>query len=128
MKIGDRSFRILYIEDNEANMRLVAKLLEHHGMQLIEASTPIKGLQLAESQKPDLILLDIQMPEMSGFEVISKLRAMDATREIPVVGLSANAMRADIEKAHAAGFDAYLSKPLDIDKFYEVLNRVLIRG
>jgi CheY-like chemotaxis protein len=88
-------------------------LTQQTRLRLISAELPEAGLQLARAQRPDLILLDIQLPGMDGYEVLRRLRADEGTRDIPVIAVSANAMPADIERGLAAGFDAYLTKPID---------------
>lgn len=119
-------FDILYIEDNPANMRLVERILAlRTDTRLFKAATPRLGLELAQARLPALILLDINLPEMDGFEVLRCLRENPLTRGIPVIGISANAMLKDVERARAAGFDDYLTKPLDIGQFLSVVERNL---
>lgn len=113
---------VLYIEDNPANLRLVAQLLgriEH--IQMLSAHEPMLGLELATEHKPDLILLDINLPGIDGFGVLSQLRQRETTRHIPVIAISANAMPADIAKGLAAGFDEYLTKPINIAELFETI-------
>ena len=108
--------RVLYIEDNIVNISLMQAILSHlPDVELVCTESPQEGLHLAHALKPDLILTDIQLPGMDGLEVLAKLRADEATRAIPVVAVSANALRSDMEAALAAGFQAYLTKPLDLD-------------
>ena len=87
---------------------------------------PADGLQIAFRESPALILLDIQMPEMDGFEVLGQLRTRDATREIPVIAVSANALQSDIDAALAVDFSDYLTKPLDLDRLLSTVTRVRI--
>jgi len=116
--------QVLYIEDNPVNVLLVEAALEREpGVRLVTAPLPELGLDLARADRPDLILLDIQLPSIDGFEVLRRLRAADATRAIPVVAVSANAMPADIQRALAAGFDGYLTKPLDIEQLRTTVRR-----
>ena len=118
-----KSFIVLYIEDNQANLRLVAQLLEQRGnIKFISAQTPSQGLDLANAHRPNLIFLDINLPEMDGYQVFDNLLNNPATRDIPVVAISANAMASDIEKGRNAGFDVYLTKPIDIEHFYQILD------
>lgn len=119
---------VLYIEDNPANMELVARIIRARGDVLVEAQSPRLGLELAEDRRPDLILLDIQMPEMSGFEVLAELQRREATRDIPVIAVSANAMQSDVARARAAGFVDYVTKPFELTAFGDVLDRYLGRG
>ncbi|OHD25970.1 MAG: hypothetical protein A2Y38_19300 [Spirochaetes bacterium GWB1_59_5] len=121
-----RTFSILYIEDNPANLRLVERILEKRGhIRLIEAHTPALGLELAAIHLPDLILMDLGMRDMDGFEVLRLVRESDWGRSMPVMAISAYAMANDIEKGLAAGFVEYLTKPLDIRRFLDTIDRVL---
>ena len=97
-------------------------------VQTLTAALPHEGLTLAAEAAPDLILLDIQLPGIDGFEVLRRLRADVATRRIPVVAVSANAMPADIEDGRAAGFDAYLTKPVELDALLATVQRLLLAG
>ena len=106
------------------NQVVVSRALKHFtGLDLIVEADPHNGLRLAAEKLPDLILLDIMLPQLSGFEVIERLRAEPGTRHIPVVALSANAMPEDMEKAKAAGFDDYLAKPVDIFSLRRVIKQ-----
>jgi signal transduction histidine kinase len=117
---------VLYIEDNPANLRLVTQLLElHTNFQILSAPEPLLGLELATELLPDLILLDINLPGMDGFEVLKKLKHQEVTRDIPIVAVSASAMPKDIEKGITAGFDDYITKPIDIKKFLLTINKYL---
>jgi len=108
--------RVLYIEDNPVNVVLMQAMLERlPGVQLFCAATPSEGLRLAALHLPALVLLDIHLPEMDGFAVLQRLRQQPATAATPVVAVSANALQEDISAAHAAGFTAYLTKPLSLD-------------
>lgn len=117
---------LLYIEDNPANLRLLHKVIDTHtGLLLLEARTAEQGLAIAKEQRPDLIMLDINLPGMSGFEVLRRLQDNPDTCNIPVIAISANAMERDIKKGLDAGFIDYLTKPLVIPKLLELLNSVL---
>lgn len=117
---------VLYIEDNPVNTLLMQAMLARlSGVQTLTAALPLEGLRLAEQAAPDLILLDIQLPGIDGFEVLRRLRAQAATRGIPVVAVSANAMPADIEAGIAAGFVAYLTKPVDLESLLATVERLL---
>lgn len=106
---------VLYIEDNPANLRLVSQLLgRRSNIHLWSAHEPMLGLELAAEHKPDLILLDINLPGIDGYEVLKHLRQREATRDTPVIAISANAMPKDIEKGLEAGFDDYITKPIDV--------------
>ncbi|MFO1271444.1 MAG: response regulator [Rubrivivax sp.] len=117
---------MLYIEDNPVNQVLMEGMLAHRpGITLLQAERPEDGLAIAFEQPPDLVLLDVQLPGMDGFEVLRRLRAHDATRATPVVAVSANAMPDDIAAARRAGFDDYLTKPLDLQRLLEQVDRRL---
>ena len=114
---------VLYIEDNPANLKLVERMLGGRpNMLLITAHTPKLGLEFAFAHRPGLILLDINMPGMNGYEVLTRLRDDPLTAPIPVVAVTAAAMQADRDRANAAGFDAYLTKPLDVQRLFAVLD------
>lgn len=116
--------KILYIEDNPQNMRLVRKILKHAGYSVLEAENGLDGLDVAEKQRPDLILMDVNLPDIDGLEVTARLKAIDHLAAIPVIALTANAMVGDRERALEAGCNDYLPKPvgrqdlLDIVKQY----------
>jgi PAS domain S-box-containing protein len=118
--------RVLYIEDNPANLKLVSQLMgRRRQVHLLTAHTPSLGLELAAAHRPDLILLDINMPGMDGYQLLSVLRADTRLKAIPVVAVTANAMPRDIERGHATSFADYLSKPIDLKHFYAVLDHWL---
>lgn len=120
---------VLYVEDNPANLKLVEQIVARHaGVELLMAPTGSLGLDLARSHQPDLVLLDIHLPDMDGFQVLARLRADEATRHIPAVAVTAQAMPADVRRVHAAGFDDYLAKPLELRRFDELLAQMLLRG
>lgn len=124
-----KEYLVLYIEDNPANIRLVTKLFSKKPhVRLYTAHTPTLGLELAAIKIPDLILLDIQLPEMDGYEVLKKLQANSNTNNIPVIAISANAMPNDIQKAHKAGFNDYLTKPLNVAHFYKTIDEILTKS
>ena len=116
--------RVLYIEDNPVNAMLMEAVLDRvPGLRLVCATLPEVGLELARAEPPDLVLLDIQLPGIDGFEVLRRLRADAPTRAIPVVAVSANAMPGDIERARLAGFDDYLTKPIDFERLLGLVQR-----
>jgi signal transduction histidine kinase/CheY-like chemotaxis protein len=118
--------RVLYIEDNPVNVIIMQAMFERlAGTQLLVAHLPELGLELACAEPPALILLDIQMPGMDGFEVLRRLREGEATRHVPVVAVSANAMHGDLERGMQAGFDAYLTKPVSIETLGGTVRRFL---
>ena len=122
-----RQHSVLYIEDNEVNRMLMAGMLaQRPGIRLLMADLPMPGLALAARERPDLVLLDIQLPGMDGFEVLRRLRAAPATRHIPVAAVSANAMPADRQKAAEAGFIDYITKPIDLPLLLAAVDRLLL--
>jgi len=117
---------VLYIEDNPANLRLVNQLLSHRAnMHMWSAPEPLLGLELAAEHLPDLILLDINLPGMDGYEVLRLLRQQESTRDIPVIAISANAMPSDIEKGMQAGFNEYVTKPINVSALLQIVDEQL---
>lgn len=117
---------VLYIEDNPANMKLVTQLMNRRpNIQLITSLTPELGIELAKAHQPDLILLDLHMPGMTGYQVLEVFKADEALKHVPAIAITANAMPRDIERGKAAGFCEYLTKPLDIRRFFEVVDSLL---
>ncbi|OYY92272.1 MAG: hypothetical protein B7Y41_16550 [Hydrogenophilales bacterium 28-61-23] len=117
---------VLYVEDNPANLRLMQQVLAPRAdIRLLSSGEPLVGLELARDEHPDLIMLDINLPGMSGYEMLKQLQADADTRDIPVLAISANAMPEDIERGLAAGFRAYLTKPLDLARLQMEINRLL---
>ena len=117
---------VLYIEDNPVNQLLMEAMLQQSTqLRMLRAELPEAGLELARTQQPDLILLDIQLPGIDGYEVLRRLRGDAATRDIAVIAVSANALRADIERGLAAGFADYLTKPIDQNLLVATLQRLL---
>lgn len=122
-------YTVLYIEDNPANLRLVTQILgKNPQLRLITAHTPEFGLEMVSARLPELILLDINLPGMDGYQLLSVLRSMDSVKKIPVIAISANATPRDIERGLAAGFDEYIIKPIDIRYFLETVDRLLPEG
>lgn len=108
--------RILLIEDNEMNRDMLSRRLERKGYETIIAVDGQEGVEKAESEKPDLILMDMSLPVLDGWEATRKLKSNDATREVPIIGLSAHAMSGDREKAMDAGCDDYDTKPVELPR------------
>ncbi len=123
---GQPRFDVLCIEDNPANLRLIERILAYRpDIRLRAAASPSLGLELARAARPGLILLDINLPEMDGYAVMACLRENAATRDIPVIAVSANAMPQDLARGQAAGFVDYLTKPLEISRFLAAVDAVL---
>ena len=112
---------VLIVEDNELNMKLFHDLLEAHGYQTIGTRNGIEALDLARQHRPDLIVMDIQLPEVSGLEVTKWLKDDPDLRAIPVVAVTAFAMKGDEERIREGGCEAYLSKPISVGKFIETI-------
>jgi len=108
--------RVLIVEDNEKNMKLVRDVLQATGYSTLEATTGEEAVELALSQAPALVLMDVRLPDMDGVEALSQLRMDARTASIPVLAVTAQAMKGDAERFKEAGFDGYLSKPVDIDE------------
>ncbi|MGB0721492.1 MAG: ATP-binding protein [Gammaproteobacteria bacterium] len=118
--------RILYVEDNPANMQLVQSIIQKYTpFELIAAPEPISGLELAKAHQPGLILLDINLPTLDGYDVLKRLRDDPRTRDIPVVAISANAMEADIHRGLEAGFNEYLPKPIRVKTLLQAIHQLL---
>jgi len=108
---------ILVVEDNDKNRKLVRDVLTFKGYEIIEAETGEEGVHLAQERHPSLILMDIRLPGIDGIEALRQLRAEEATREIPIMAMTASVMTADRQKITDAGFDAFQSKPLKVSDF-----------
>jgi two-component system, cell cycle response regulator DivK len=108
--------RILYVEDNEDNVYMLTRRLRRKGHEVLVAGDGAQGIDTALAERPDLILMDLGLPVMDGWEAVRRLKAAAETRAIPVIGLSAHAMTADQEKAMAAGCDDFDTKPVDFDR------------
>lgn len=117
--------RVLIVEDNELNMKLFHDLLESSGMDILQTRNGVDALTVAKREKPDLIVMDIQLPEMSGLEVTAKIKADPDLAPIPVIAVTAFAMKGDEERIRAAGCEAYLSKPISIDRFISTVKSFL---
>jgi CheY-like chemotaxis protein len=117
---------LLYVEDDLANLKLVERLIERRpDLSLVSAETGLRGVQLARSRRPDVILMDINLPDINGFEALELLRADPATALIPVIAITANARPHDIDKGRQAGFFEYLTKPIKVNEFTATLNAAL---
>jgi CheY-like chemotaxis protein len=123
---AEATHTVLYIEDNNVNVLLMEAMLARlPGLRLLSALHPAEGLRLAQAEKPALVLLDIQLPDMNGFEVLARLREDPALRDIPVVAVSANALQRDIDAALAAGFTAYITKPVVLEDLLDIVQQAL---
>ena len=117
--------KVLYIEDNPLNMRLVKKYLQSMGIEMIEAVDGFSGLDKAMQAQPDLVLVDVNLPDIDGLEVTRRLRSDNKTAEMPIVALTANAMHGDRERCLNSGCDAYLAKPVSRVELINMLRSYL---
>jgi two-component system cell cycle response regulator DivK len=119
------SNRILVVEDNEMNMQLFEYLLEESGFEIIKATTGEEALKLATASRPDLILMDIHLPGMDGLSVVRELKAGGEMEGVPILALTAHAMRGDKDRFLQAGCDGYISKPIDVKTFIPSIQQFL---
>ena len=118
---------ILIVEDNEKNLKLVRDVLQVKGFSTLEAGTAEDGIKLARESKPDLILMDIHLPGMSGIEALKVLRGEPGTAAIPVIAVTASVMQQDRKQITEAGFDAYVGKPINLKEFLDAVRAALER-
>ena len=116
---------VLIVEDNELNMKLFHDLLEAHGYRTLQSRNGFDAMDVARDDRPDLILMDIQLPEVSGLEVTKWLKEDDELRSIPVIAVTAFAMKGDEERIRQGGCEAYISKPISVAKFLETVKSYL---
>jgi two-component system cell cycle response regulator DivK len=116
---------VLIVEDNELNMKLFNDLLESKGCRIVQTRNGVEAVELARLHRPDLILMDIQLPEISGLQVTQWLKDDEELRSIPVIAVTAFAMKGDEEKIRQGGCEAYLSKPISVVKFFETIDHFL---
>lgn len=113
--------RVMIVEDNELNMKLFNDLLEANGYETIKTRNGLEALDLAREHRPDLILMDIQLPEVSGLEITKWIKEDDELHAIPVIAVTAFAMKGDEERIRQGGCEAYISKPISVSKFVETI-------
>jgi two-component system, cell cycle response regulator DivK len=116
---------VLIVEDNELNMKLFNDLLEAHGYATVQTRNGVEAVELTRKHKPDLILMDIQLPEVSGLQVTQWIKDDESLRHIPIIAVTAFAMKGDEEKIRQGGCEAYLSKPISVVKFLETVRNYL---
>jgi two-component system, cell cycle response regulator DivK len=119
---------ILIVEDNEKNMKLVRDILRHNGFATLEATTGGEGVRLAAEGKADLILMDIQLPDIDGIEALRRIRADRSLDAVPVIAVSASVMPDDHQKIVTSGFDAFVTKPINLKHFVDTVKRFLAQG
>ena len=118
---------ILIVEDNEKNMKLVRDVLQVKGYATLEAGNAEDGIRLAAEHRPDLVLMDIQLPGMNGIDALGVLRADPATADIPVIAVTASVMQQDRKQITEAGFDGYIGKPINLKEFLDTVRAMLER-
>jgi two-component system, cell cycle response regulator DivK len=116
---------ILIVEDNELNMKLFHDLIQAHGYNILQTKDGMEALKLARQHKPDLILMDIQLPEVSGLEVTKWIKEDDALKAIPIIAVTAFAMKGDEEKIREGGCEAYIAKPISVTNFLKTVQQFL---
>ena len=117
--------RVLVVDDNENNLYLIRYLLERHGFEVIEASDGTGGVALATQEKPDLIIMDIQLPDIDGLEATKRIRASEADGQIPIIALTSFAMPGDRKKVLEAGCNGYIAKPIDVESFIAEIGKYM---
>jgi two-component system, cell cycle response regulator DivK len=127
MSLSNSKATILYVEDNPDNRMLVRRILLSQDYSLLEAKDGSDALNVLKTQRPDLILMDINMPDMDGYTLTAKIKSMPGLERIPILAVTANVMRGDKEKTLEAGCDGYIQKPLDIDQLIREVERFLLR-
>lgn len=119
---------VMIVEDNELNMKLFRDLIEAYGYNTIQTRSGLNAVDLAREHRPDLILMDIQLPEISGLDVTQQLKADPELQRIPVIAVTAFAMKGDEERIREGGCEAYISKPISVPKFIETIRSFLGEG
>lgn len=117
--------KVLIVEDNENNMELISFILEASGEETIQAVNGLSGVKMAISQKPDYIILDIQLPDIDGFEVLKRIRSTDEIKDIPIIAMTSYAMAGDRERMLSAGCNGYIEKPIDPEYVISQINKIL---
>lgn len=117
--------KVMIVEDNELNMKLFHDLLESRGYDIIETRDGMEALKMARSERPDLILMDIQLPEVSGLEVTKWIKEDDDLKHIPIIAVTAFAMKGDEEKIREGGCEAYIAKPISVSSFLATVEQFL---
>jgi two-component system cell cycle response regulator DivK len=128
MALEDKKSTILYVEDNPDNRSLIRRVLEAEGYLVVEAVNASQALEKLEYNVVDLVLMDINMPDMDGYTLTAKIKAIQKFAHIPIIAVTANVMRGDREKSLGAGCDGYIQKPIDIDTLSQQIERFVIRS
>jgi two-component system cell cycle response regulator DivK len=128
MALENKKGTILYVEDNPDNRSLIRRVLEAENYAVVEAINATQALEKLDNSNIDLVLMDINMPDMDGYTLTAKIKAIDKFSKIPIVAVTANVMRGDREKSLGAGCDGYIQKPIDIDTLSQQIERFIIRS
>ncbi len=123
--MGEDKKLVLHVEDNPDNRLLVRRLLQAYGYQVIDAESASKAREILKENRPDLILMDINMPDIDGYTLTNELKSMPNLMGVPVVAITANVMKGDRERTLSAGCDGYIEKPIDVDRFIEQVERFI---
>ena len=123
--MSDSNKTVLIVEDNELNMKLFHDLLDAHGYDTLQTSDGLEALSIAREHHPDLILMDIQLPEVSGLEITKWIKEDDSLKTIPVVAVTAFAMKGDEQKIRDGGCEAYIAKPISVNEFLDTVRQFL---
>jgi two-component system cell cycle response regulator DivK len=126
--MGERMKKILVVEDNEQNLYLMVFILRQNGYRVVTARNGVEGIERARYEIPDLIIMDIQLPEMDGYEAAERIKSMDELRDIPIVAVTSYAMAGDREKAMDAGCAGYIEKPFNPVTFISEIERFIREG
>ncbi len=128
MALETKKSTILYVEDNPDNRSLIRRVLEAEGYAVVEAINAKQALEKLESDTIDLVLMDINMPDMDGYTLTARIKSIEKFSKIPIVAVTANVMRGDREKSLGAGCDGYIQKPIDIDTLSQQIERFILRS
>jgi two-component system cell cycle response regulator DivK len=128
MALEDKKSTILYVEDNPDNRNLIRRVLQAEGYLVVEAVNATQAMEKLEYGSVDLVLMDINMPEMDGYTLTAKIKSIQKFSTIPIIAVTANVMRGDREKSLGAGCDGYIQKPIDIDTLSQQIERFIIRS
>lgn len=120
---------VLYVEDNADNRLLIRRILNAEGYDVLEADSAVQALRVLQAQKPDLILMDINMPDIDGYTLTAQIKSQPDLKHIPIIAMTANALKGDRERSLQAGCDGYIQKPIDVDQLTDqIANFLRLRG
>ncbi len=122
----DQTATILYVEDNPENRMLVRRILQAEGYRVLEASNATHAIDVVQNEEPDLVLMDINMPDIDGYTLTTQFKAMNRFSQVPIIALTANVMKGDRERTLEAGCDGYIQKPIDVDELPNQIKRFLV--